>query len=861
MTMRCMICVAGLVFWMLEAALGAAAFPPQGDLAHNGGFEQGTQYWQFLVQANATGQLDSAEKHEGKSSFKITNKSGQAPNVFARLVQTITGLQPFATYKASCWVKGRGCGNNWIGGGPGWYTRTGFPRGDFDWQQVSFEVNTGAEADNYELMVLTESQTEALWVDDVRFELAKVDQAKQDAVYAETDAKITNLAQRLAHLKNTNNAYIRLGTAVAQRFMDFARTGGPNGQMSLAWSKMQLEEVAQILDETEKVAQRNAPELNWTPPKPGRVTLKNGTFYNEGRPYYFYGYGHFNSVIDDLSNFPALGASLIQDGRAGPSSMNADGTLGEGALAVFEGLDRAAQFGMRDDILLSPHYYPAWAQAPDVPNGNIGFINFNIFHPKARDAIGRWAAALAGHVKNKPALHSICLANEPVYNTSGHDQYSRPFFIEYLKTKHQSVGRMNALYGTAYKNFDEAVVPPCAMPAEEGAQRAYYDWTRFNKKMFADWHAWMGSILKEHGLKSPTHTKIMVFQTLDRDKVGWGVDPELICQATDLAGCDAYAFLGGSYAYNWLGHEFFYDLLHSFRGQTVFNSENHVIPDGSPLSHIPMNHTRSVLWQDGLHHQGSTTIWVWQMGADNGLGGSIYFRPANIFGAGRAMLDLNRLAPEVTAINQARPRVALLYSQPSIFWQEKYKGTLFSIYTALNFMGEAITFVSERQLAAGMAAKVNWLIVPNATHILDTTPAALAAFKKSGGKILLVGKDCLSRDEYDRPRPNGPDYPAIQPGADDRATADLLRATLHPLQMAGLREGPAGPPAWGVEFRVVPMAKATLVPMVNFNNDARIVTLPKWAGRPALDLLSGETVDVKAISLEPMLPRLLRIER
>lgn len=212
MTMRCMICVAGLVFWMLEAALGAAAFPPQGDLAHNGGFEQGTQYWQFLVQANATGQLDSAEKHEGKSSFKITNKSGQAPNVFARLVQTITGLQPFATYKASCWVKGRGCGNNWIGGGPGWYTRTGFPRGDFDWQQVSFEVNTGAEADNYELMVLTESQTEALWVDDVRFELAKVDQAKQDAVYAETDAKITNLAQRLAHLKNTNNAYIRLGT-------------------------------------------------------------------------------------------------------------------------------------------------------------------------------------------------------------------------------------------------------------------------------------------------------------------------------------------------------------------------------------------------------------------------------------------------------------------------------------------------------------------------------------------------------------------------------------------------------------------------------------------------------------------------
>ncbi len=100
---------------------------------------------------------------------------------------------------------------------------------------------------------------------------------------------------------------------------------------------------------------------------------------------------------------------------------------------------------------------------------------------------------------------------------------------------------MNALYGTAYTNFDQAVVPPCAMPADEGAQRAYYDWTCFNKKMFADWHAWLGSVLKAHGVKAPTHTKICVFQTLDRDKVGWGVDPELICQATDLAGCDAYA--------------------------------------------------------------------------------------------------------------------------------------------------------------------------------------------------------------------------------------------------------------------------------------------------------------------------------
>ena len=406
------------------------------------------------------------------------------------------------------------------------------------------------------------------------------------AAYARSDWTIASFQRRLDDLKHTNNACIRLGKAVAQRFVDFAKTGGTNGPMSLAWTKMQIDgfaEVAQVLDETEKLAQRNAPVLDWTPPKLGTVKLKNGTFYNRGRPYYFYGYGHFGSVIEDLPNFPALGASLIQDGRAGPSSMNADGTLGEGALAVLQGLDRAAQFGMRDDFLLSPHYYPAWAWAPDLPSGGIGF-NFNIFHPKAKAVIGQWAAVMAERMKDKPALHSVCLANEPAYNASGRDKYTRPLFIDYLKEKHHSLDRMNALYGAAYTNFDQAVVPPCAMPAEMGAQRAYYDWTCFNNKMFADWHAWLGSVLKAHGVKAPTHSKICVFQTLDRDKVGWGIDPELICHATDLAGCDAYAPYGwhsGSYVYDFLGHELFYDLLHSFRGQPVFNSENHLSTDGS----------------------------------------------------------------------------------------------------------------------------------------------------------------------------------------------------------------------------------------------------------------------------------------
>ena len=842
----------------------------QTNLVADGDFEQGAAAWQFTTMggANASGQLDTNQVHAGKYAYKLTDRSGFGPNVYARVFQVVRGLRPYTTYRVSCWAKGRGCGIAWIGGGPGWTTRHAFPKGDFDWRQESFELDAGPSPDSYELMALTESQTEALWVDDIRFEPVKVDQAKQQAIYTQLNTQAETLRGRLQALQAqagvdprlAASPYLRLGRAVASRFLDFAQKGGPDGRMGLAWARLQLEEVGQVLNQTEELArEHSATLLDWQPPKPGPVKLKHGTFYERGRPFYFAGYGHFAAVINDLPNFPALGASLIQDGSAGPSSMNPDGTMGPGALDVLKALDRADRYGMRVDFLLSPHYYPSWASAPDLANGNIGFLNYNIFHPKAKATLEQWVELMAKAIRDKPALHSVCLANEPVYISSGRDPYSRPAFTAYLKARHPSLAELNALYASNYKSFDEVPLPAPSMPAGVPAQRAYYDWSMFNKQMFAGWHAWLGSLLKRNGVRAPTHTKIMVFFSLDRDKLGWGVDPELMCHATDLAGCDAYAFMTGPATYDWAGQEFFYDLLHSFRGQSVFNSENHLIPDNAPPNHVPMAQSRSVLWQGGLHHQGSTTIWVWEQAADPSLAGSIYFRPANTYGAGRAMLDLQRLAPEVTALNNARPRVALLYSQPALFWDSKYAGTLRSLYNLLTFAGEPVTFVSERQLAEGTAAKVQWLILPEATHVLSSTPAALAAFAKHGRKLLLVGEDCLSRDEYDRPlsRPRCP-MKTVADGSLDSIQA--LHEALAPLRLPELRDVSTGKSAWGIEFQVLKQGRTTLVPLDNFNGEVHNVCLPHWAGRRAIDLLSGQPVALDGIQLQPMVPRLLRIE-
>jgi hypothetical protein len=86
-----------------------------------------------------------------------------------------------------------------------------------------------------------------------------------------------------------------------------------------------------------------------------------------------------------------------------------------------------------------------------------------------------------------------------------------------------------------------------------------------------------------------------------------------------------------------------------------------------------------------------------------------------------------------------------------------------------------------------------------------------------------------------------------------------LRQRLAPLQVNDLRDAATGKPAWGVEFRVVQFGKVKLVPLINLNAEARTVQLPGWAQKQGLDLLSGENVELSAISVAPMTPRLVQI--
>jgi hypothetical protein len=113
----------------------------------------------------------------------MTNASGFSPQVYYRIFQFVS-VKPNTKYIVGAWLKGKSVGRCWIGGGEGWWLKTSLPAGDFNWRWVSTEYTTKANETRFELILLTEGTTQALWIDDVY--MAEADGTGLGEIYAPT---------------------------------------------------------------------------------------------------------------------------------------------------------------------------------------------------------------------------------------------------------------------------------------------------------------------------------------------------------------------------------------------------------------------------------------------------------------------------------------------------------------------------------------------------------------------------------------------------------------------------------------------------------------------------------------------------
>ena len=694
-----------------------------------------------------------------------------------------------------------------------------------------------------------------------------------------------------ADAKNIPTDYPTVAMTVLENFIPYTREDLAHGEMT--WVETASSELVQIsreaLAEIKGLLANDIKPLEVPRYRTSPICIEGASFIaetewtgsrrREQRPVFFTGYGHFSQVRNDIEKFPNYGINIIQI-EFGPHSVFTDEhTVSNAVVEDFlRVLDRAAQNHLTVDLLISPHYFPAWAleKYPHLKSCEGGFMKYCVDAPESRDILERFLRHVIPKIHAHPALHSICLTNEPIYRKSHECTFTQNMWRKCslrsptpsaygLEARHGNIDILNERYNTQYSSFADVPIPIDDVEAEP----LYYDWAIFNQERFAGWHQWMADIIHELAPELPVHAKIMMWMPFNRHNVTWGVDAELFGALSQINGNDCVKMYPhdevSDWANSWQIENMAYDLQRSVADTPIFNSENHLIRDRD-FEHIPAAHIRNVLWQGAIHGQSATTIWVWERtySKTSDFAGSIMHRPACAAIVGVTNLDLLRLSREVAAIQNHKPAVALFYSTASIVYSAEYLPMLNLVYEALNFTGVKIGFVTERQAAEGALADYKVIIVPQATHVTDAAFGGLRNYAALGGKIVTVGDDCFAWNEYNQPRQDK--LPIFTVFSYSLTAQELWKVFDEQLAVptSTTRKGwnvprpvrvvdSEGRPVWGVELLCAEYTNGLVINLVNYARTRQVVRLEMTHPYRAVNLFTGEILP-DTLTLEPLEP-------
>ena len=605
-------------------------------------------------------------------------------------------------------------------------------------------------------------------------------------------------------------------------------------------------------------------------------TVVPATGRRERRPVFFNGYGHFGRVVRDMELFPRLGANIIQI-EIGPNSTQPDeSTVTAEPVANYIGaaLEKAAAQNVMVCWLASPHYFPGWAMQkwPELGTGGGGFFHYTVDAPQAREIVYRHLLTSMGEIGGAPALHSVCLSNEPVYTDWEDDPFRLALWHEYLRRQYGTAAEMNEACGTEYASFDDVpVLPTGTIPDEAQMTPLRYQQLRFNMAQFSEFHQRMSDMVHAAAPGTWTHAKVMPVVS-GRANLAWGCDPEQFAYAGDVNGNDCWNIFGDfgdRHASSWIVQSLYYDVQRSARRRPVVNSENHLITDGEQRL-IPPEHTDCALWQGALHGMGASMIWVWERTytRTSSFEGSILHRPDHVIAVGNVGLDLMRLGPEVARLQRARAPAAILYSMTSQLWSERARRATVRAYEALNQTGWPADFVTERQVTRGELRRYRALICPASRHLPDEVCAAVGEYSRGAGEVWLIDAECFAMDEHARQREQllrptpecvwSPDLTARQLRDEMLAAmddADLRRAVV-------LSDGQGREP-WGIEYRSTLDGRDVLLAVVNYWGLPQTLRIAV-DGRPArgiTDLRALRDIAGAQLTLQPLQATVLRVRR
>lgn len=437
-------------------------------------------------------------------------------------------------------------------------------------------------------------------------------------------------------------------------------------------------------------------------------------------------------------------------------------------------LNNAQNSNVGVSLLLAPHYLENIAAANNIPltsDDQATFIRFDINNAKAKQIIEAHIRGVLSNVQDYTCIDSICISNEPWFDTRWFDDYQTQF-QNYAIEKHGSLANAKSAYGQISNTIK---MPETNFFGNYTINAKAYDWMEFNDKVFTEWHEWMAGIVKEYFPNTPIHSKVMENiitggETKERVELARGTDYEMLGKFLDYSGIDGSNYTEADY-YEMM---FFYDYLQSAIGKPVYNSETHIIEDYGWSNPVCFDFTSQntdkalyKMWQGAIHGRSMSTVWAWQRhytdgddATDNTISipdsdsnkafyGGVLFRPDLVAGIGKMNLDLTRLAGDIAELQENSKKVAIFYSKPSRLWTTSHITNVLNVYKELIKNGYDVGVVTEKSI--DKLSEYDTLVIPAGTP--NTTQDALTAvqnFASNGGKVLRGDSSVLTKNEYNK---------------------------------------------------------------------------------------------------------------
>ncbi|MCX5759052.1 MAG: hypothetical protein NTU83_11200, partial [Candidatus Hydrogenedentes bacterium] len=479
----------------------------------------------------------------------------------------------------------------------------------------------------------------------------------------------------------------------------------------------------------------------------------------------------------------------------------------------------------------------------------------NLAEPEARAIMERHIGAVAGDLAARGNVVAMCLAEAPFLKFAG--DVVKQGFLQTVKSQYADRAAVNRSWKGLFANLDDMEIGWNRVSPRYQDSSAYrYDWQSYHLALISQWAESAKALARSAAPQIPV-TLATSGEAFECEDVALAVDREALATAMDMSACIAGNTPGDLYyAIGYPQQDVVYTLLRSFGPE-------------KPLVNAALRLFDGDAWETPCSFaRGHTAAWEAAMAGLDAAALVVpaeLMRPEGLEGYAAAAIDLNRLAPIVTAFQNAPADVRILYSMSSKIYNNgaPHLSSARFAFEGCSFVGYKVDYVTERQIVDGILKSVKVLVVPDTQAVSDAAFPALKEYMQ-GDECVIRTSTSIMFDEHGHSRRD-----LIVPGRrtihvrGENLPAEYLHAMDGIMRFGSLPAIPRiinthGYPIEGVKSLYVECDGNGYLYLVNLRKNVQMCQLHGGPG-VGRDLIGGRDVRFP-LSLDPLDPMLIRLD-